>query len=137
MAQVYLGFDYGTKRIGTAVGQAITKTATPQKCILTQKGEPDWQAIASLIKLWEPSALVIGLPYNMDGSEQRTTTAARAFAQALQQRFQLPTHLVDERLTTKDVRQQLFEEGGYAKIQRADIDSLSAKLILEQWMRTQ
>ena len=136
MAKVYIGFDYGTKNIGVAVGQEITHTASPQDIVSAQQGQPNWQQIDSLIKEWQPCALVVGIPLNMDGSEQAITHKAKDFAEQLVSRYELPVHHVDERLTTKEVRQQLYEQGGYAKIKQANIDSYAAKLILEQWMKS-
>lgn len=136
MTKIFIGFDFGTKRIGVAVGQDLTKTASAQNSLGANHGEPKWQEVDALISSWEPCDLVVGIPYKMDGSEQHTTHAARHFAKQLQQRYSLPVHQVDERLTTKEVRQQLHEQGGYAKIANSDIDSFAAKLILEQWMNS-
>lgn len=136
MTKIFIGFDFGTKNIGVAVGQEITGTASPQHSLDAKNGEPNWQEVDALIKSWEPAALVVGIPFRMDGSEQHTTHAARHFSKQLQQRYALPVHHVDERLTTKEARHQLHEQGGYAKIASSNIDSLAAKLILEQWMKT-
>lgn len=132
---VYLGFDFGYKRIGVAVGQTITGTTTPLKTIHANQGVPNWQDVARVIKQWQPAALVVGLPTCIDGSEQYTTAAARVFAAELNNRFSLPVHLVDERLTTVAARAQLFEQGGYRKIKNSPIDSIAACIILEQWLQ--
>lgn len=132
---VYLGFDFGFRRIGVAVGQEITQTARPLTTIAAQQGEPEWGAIVKIMQQWRPNALIVGLPTCIDDTEQYTTDAARVFAQALQQRFSVPVHLVDERLSTREARAQLFAHGGYRKLQKSEIDSVAACVILEQWLQ--
>lgn len=132
---VYLGFDFGMKRIGCAVGQAITQTARPLKTIAAKQGIPDWTELEKLIKQWQPHGLIVGLPRHIDDSEQFTTKAATKFANRLHGRFGLPTHLVDERLTTVEARQRLFDQGGFRKIKQSEVDSHAAQIILEQWLR--
>lgn len=132
---VYLGFDFGYKRIGVAVGQSITLSASPLPTLAAKQGIPDWTILARLIDQWQPQALIVGLPTCIDGSEQYTTPAARHFAKQLKKRFALPVHLVDERLTTVEARAQLFAEGGYRKLKRTPIDSTAACIILEQWLQ--
>jgi putative Holliday junction resolvase len=133
-AGVYLGFDFGYKRIGVAVGQLVTCSAKPLKMIPAKEGIPDWQSVAKLIAQWLPQALIVGLPTCIDGKEQYTTVAAREFAAQLADRFKLPVHLVDERLTTVEARAEMFAQGGYRKIKSASIDSVAACIILEQWL---
>lgn len=130
---VLLSFDFGTKKIGVAVGQAITGIATPLSILKAENGKPNWQIIEELIKQWKAEALVIGIPYNMDGSEQNTTLMAKKFANRLSDRFKLPVYHVDERLTTVEARQALFDSMKHAKIKPGDIDCYAAKLILESW----
>lgn len=132
--QTFLGFDFGEKRIGTAVGQNITNQARPLITITTQEGEPNWNAIQTLIDEWRPHALVVGIPYNMDGSEQFTTALAKAFALQLNRRFQLPVYEIDERLTTVAARDEVFAQGGYKALKNKQIDCYAAKLILETWL---
>lgn len=132
---VYLGFDFGYKRIGVAVGQVITCSAQPLTTIDAKQGIPDWSLIQKLITQWKPQALIVGLPTCIDDSEQYTTPAARHFAKQLKKRFVLPVHLVDERLTTVEARSLLFAEGGYRKIKGTQVDSIAACIILEQWLQ--
>lgn len=131
---VYLGFDFGYKRIGVAVGQSITASANPLSTVAANAGKPDWPAIETLISQWKPEALVVGLPTCIDDTNLYTTKAARKFANALHTRFLLPVHLVDERLSTIEARGRLFEQGGYRKLKRTEIDSMAACIILEQWL---
>ncbi|KTC99598.1 Holliday junction resolvase RuvX [Legionella erythra] len=132
---VYLGFDFGYKRIGVAVGQTVTLSARPLPTLTAKQGIPDWNLVARLVEQWQPQALIVGLPTCIDGSEQYTTPLARHFAKQLKKRFSLPVHLVDERLTTVEARAQLFAEGGYRKLKQSQIDSTAACIILEQWLQ--
>ncbi|OGT30065.1 MAG: Holliday junction DNA helicase RuvA [Gammaproteobacteria bacterium RIFCSPHIGHO2_12_FULL_35_23] len=132
-----MGFDYGTKRIGIAFGQMITKTASPLAVVNNRNGLPDWTHITTLIKQWHPQALVIGLPMNMNNTRQNTTDLAESFAKELQHKFNLPIYLVDERLTTISAREEVFNKGGYKALQEAKIDAHAAKIILESWMNEQ
>jgi putative Holliday junction resolvase len=131
---VFLGFDFGMKRIGVAVGQQITASARPLRTLHATQGVPDWHLIGQLIKEWQPQALLVGIPRKIDGKRQYTTKLANKFADSLHERFSLPVHRVDERLTTVEARQQLFDEGGYRKLKSSEIDSYAAKLIVEQWL---
>lgn len=132
---MYIGFDFGFRRIGVAVGQRLTASASPLQVLAAREGVPDWSAVDALVKNWQPVAFVVGLPTCIDGREQYTTSAARHFARELRRRFGKDAHLVDERLTTVEARARLFEEGGYRKIRKTDVDSHAACLILEQWLQ--
>lgn len=128
-----LGFDYGAKRIGIAVGQALTRTATPLETIAVTHAQPDWPAITRLISTWQPAALVVGLPFNSDGSEHAVTRAARRFCNQLQGRYQLPVHTIDERLTSYEAAQGDVSDNTSRKRPR-DIDKIAAQLILQTWL---
>lgn len=132
---VYLGFDFGYKRIGVAVGQHLTCSASPLSTIKAQAGVPDWNALEKLIAQWTPRALIVGFPTCIDGKALYTTKAARRFAKELGLRFTLPVHLVDERLSTVEARSHLFAQGGYRKIKQTEVDSIAACVILEQWLQ--
>ena len=126
-----IAFDFGEKRIGTAVGQTVTRTATPLETIPVRGAKPDWNAIGRLIDAWKPDALVVGLPLNMDGTEQPVTTLARRFADWLHERSGLPVHLTDERLSTREAWTRLIESGS----RRGGPDPIAAQVILEGWFR--
>ena len=132
---VYLGFDFGYKRMGMAVGQRLTCTATPLPTLSATAGVPRWDTIAAVIKQWRPDALIVGYPTCADGSALYVTKPAKRFAVALRTHFQLPVFMVDERLSTVEARAQLFEKGGYRKIKKTEVDSLAACIILEQWLQ--
>ena len=125
-----LGFDYGTRKIGVAVGQTQTGTATPLETLLPVKQKPDWARIAKLIEEWQPEALVVGLPLDVDDSETDATAPARRFSRQLEGRFGIKVHLADERFTSFEARDRL---GHKAKNIEA-YDAVAAKLILETWL---
>lgn len=128
-----LTFDYGTKSIGVAIGQELTGSASLLPALKARDGIPDWAQLETLLKAWQPDLLLVGLPLNMDGSEQDFTVRTRKFANRLHGRFGLPVELHDERLTTADARQQLFAEGGFRNLSKDKVDSLSARIIFESW----
>jgi putative Holliday junction resolvase len=129
-----LGFDFGLKRIGIAVGQHITATASPVTILAANQGTPDWNALDKIIKEWQPSALVVGIPLNMDGTTQPISKSAAHFAKLLQQHYTLPVYTADERLTTREAREQIFSEGGYRALQKKRADSTAAQIILQAWL---
>lgn len=129
-----MGFDFGMRHIGIAVGQTITRTAEALTSVSAQQGIPDWKEIEKLIAEWKPDALVVGLPLNMDGTEQPITLHARRFVQKLKGRFHLPVYDEDERLSTVEAREKIFSQGGYRALTKKAIDSMAAKLILESWL---
>lgn len=130
---VLLGFDYGTKRIGVAVGQTLTGSARPLTIVRARDGKPDWEAISRLIAEWQPTALVVGLPVHMDGTEHERTARARRFGNQLAGRYNLPVHRVDERLTSYEAEQELRAQGKGGEA----LDAVAAQLILQSWLDTQ
>lgn len=137
MARTILAFDFGTYSIGCAVGQDITGTAQGLPSFKAQDGIPNWDQIEKVIKEWQPERLVVGLPLNMDSSEQPLTQRAKKFANRLNGRFNLPVELQDERLTTVSAKAEIFERGGYKALKKDKVDSISACLILESWFEAQ
>jgi len=130
VTETLLAFDYGEKHIGVAVGQTLTGTANPLETIRVSGSRPDWSAITRVVETWQPHALVVGLPLNMDGSEQTVTRHARRFGNQLTGRYRLPVHLVDERLTTREARNRLAEAGRAGE----DDHPVAAQIILESWL---
>ena len=128
-----LAFDFGTKSIGCAVGQSITGTAQALPAFKAQDGIPNWDAIEKCLKEWKPDVVVVGLPLNMDGTEQELTLRARKFANRLQGRFCVNVQLQDERLTTTEARSEIFDRGGFRALKKSKVDGISACLILESW----
>ncbi len=120
-----MAFDFGTQRIGIAVGQKITGTATPVAVVKAKDGKPEWQVIDRLMEEWKPTVLVVGLPINMDGTDSDMSEAATRFSRRLHGRYGLRIELVDERLSTFEARE--FKNPG-------QLDAIAAKLILETWL---
>ena len=136
-AQTALGFDFGLRYIGVAVGQTLTASASPLTVVLAKAGTPNWDDIATLIKHWRPAVLIVGLPLNMDGSNNPIAQHTRKFAQCLETRFQLPVHMTDERLSTRAAYELLPEKKRRKGKQRQLLDSLAAQVILTQWLQSQ
>lgn len=132
-----LTFDFGTRSIGVAVGQEVTGTASPLAALKARDGIPDWDKIEQLYQEWQPDIVVVGLPLNMDGTEQDMTQRARKFANRLHGRFRIKVETCDERLSTADAKAILFELGGYKKLNKEKIDSVSACVIFNAWIEQQ
>jgi len=128
-----LAFDFGTRSIGVAVGQWVTGTAAPLPALKATDGIPQWEKVDSLYQEWQPDRIVVGLPLNMDGSFQQVTYGAKKFANRLSNRFAMQVDTHDERLTSAEAREKLFELGGYKKLQKEKVDSVAACLILESY----
>ncbi|MGB2080075.1 MAG: Holliday junction resolvase RuvX [Vibrio sp.] len=136
--QTIIAFDFGTKSIGSAVGQTITGTAAPLKAFKAQDGTPNWQDIEATLKEWQPDKLVVGLPTDMQGKDLTDiTTRAKKFANRLHGRFGYQVELHDERLSTQEARAELFEMGGYKALSKGNVDCQSAVVILESWFENQ
>lgn len=133
MLDSVIGFDYGTRSIGVAIGNPITGTASALEALKARNGIPNWNDIDQLIKQWQPKRLIVGLPLNMDGSDQEITRRARKFGNRLHGRLGLPVNFQDERLSTVDAKATLFEHGGYQALSKGAIDSASAIVIVESW----
>jgi putative Holliday junction resolvase len=138
-SRTFLAFDYGTKRIGVAVGQELTGTATALSTVRATDGKPDWDAITKLIEEWQPDEVVVGLPLNMDGTDSELSRRAQRFGNQLHGRYNLRAHFMDERLSSMQAEEELRERqlakprGKSRKVQAADIDKVAAKIILESW----
>ncbi|MEK9497326.1 Holliday junction resolvase RuvX [Photorhabdus sp. P32] len=128
-----MAFDFGTRSIGAAIGQEITGTARALTSFKATEGIPNWQQIEKLLKEWQPDLVIVGLPLNMDGTEQLVTVQARKFANRLHGRFGVQVQLQDERLTTVEARAHLFDRGGYKALSKGKVDATSAVIILESW----
>lgn len=128
-----LAFDFGTRRIGIAVGNTIAHTTQPLITLHGEQNEARFAAIAALIKEWQPAALVVGLPCNDDGTAHEMTRLCRRFANRLKGRFNLPTILVDERYTSASASSQLSEMGIRGLKQKPMIDQVAAQHILQAY----
>ncbi len=132
-----LGFDYGARRIGVAAGQRVTGTAQAVAVVGHVAGEPDWAAIARLVRAWQPQALVVGLPLALGGEEQPSTRAARAFAAELFRRSGLPVHLHDERMSSQEAARRFAAARAAGQRPRRDaalLDAMAAQVIVESYL---
>jgi putative Holliday junction resolvase len=127
----YLAFDYGIRKIGVAVGQELTHSATPLTIVAVHGRKPDWAAIDSLITEWSPQAVVVGVPMPASGAPSEITRAARKFGVTLKDRYNLDVHYVDERLTTEAAKQFLRATDQRIKPKQNLRDQVAAQLILQ------
>ena len=135
--QRILAFDFGLRRIGIATGDTLTGTAAPRPAASTHHGEPDWDSIGRELRAFNPGRLVVGAPYNADGTAGALLPRARRFANELKRRFALPVSLIDERFSSLEASETLKTRrarGGRRRLRREDIDSAAAAVILERWL---
>ncbi len=128
-----LAFDFGTRRIGVAVGNTMLRSARPLATIDEEKTDARFARIAALLAEWQPAALVVGLPCNDDGTPHELTALARRFANRLKGRFNLPVVLVDERYTSLSASARLDEEGIHGRKQKTLIDQYAAQQIMQAY----
>jgi len=128
-----MGFDWGLKNIGVAVGTRMLGTSQPCAVIKARDGVPNWADVESLINTWKPSQLVVGDPLNMDGTEAEITPRARRFARQLEGRFGLPVALVDERLSSNAATAEKAAQGHNGDYGKNPIDADAANIILQTW----
>lgn len=130
-----LAFDFGTRRIGVAFGQELLGKARPLAMLSARDGIPDWTDIEKLIGEWQPDQIVVGLPLNMDDTENDMCARARKFGNRLHGRYHLPVAMVDERLTSFEAKGEVLAAGGERDFGRYGVDDRAAVLILETWFR--
>lgn len=132
--QRLMAFDFGTQRIGLAVGQRLTGTAQELAPIKAQDGVPNWQQLEKIIAEWQPDAFVVGLPLNMDGSSSEMSQRALKFARRLQGRFNRPSFTHDERLSSYEAKGYVLAQGGNRNFGQNSVDGMAAVIILEGFM---
>lgn len=133
-----LSFDFGLRRIGVAVGQTATDTASSLETV-SHGRQPDWVAIDRLVKEWQPSTLLVGLPLGPEGEETNMSKAARRFGAALQKRFSLELAYADERLSSRAARDRFVELRASGSLRRkgvSQLDAMAAQIILENWLQS-
>lgn len=133
MIKTLLAFDYGTKNIGVASGQTITRSATSLAPLKARDGVPDWNQVEKVLAEWRPDLVLVGLPLNMDDSESELSGRARKFGNRLHGRFGVKVDMVDERLTSFDAKAEVAARGGSRDYKNNPVDSIAARLILEGW----
>lgn len=134
-AQTIMAFDFGTQKMGMAVGQALIESATPLALFPMKDGIPQWENLLKIIKQHQPQLFLVGLPLNMDDSESELSTRARKFARRLRHQSNINTLMVDERLTTREARDELDHYQAQGRGKKLAADSLAAALLIESWYR--
>ncbi|WP_299597553.1 Holliday junction resolvase RuvX [uncultured Microbulbifer sp.] len=132
-----LAFDFGTRSIGLAYGQSLTGSARELEPLPAKDGKPDWDRVQRIVKEWQPQVLLVGLPLNMDGSESEFGARARKFGQRLHGRLGLPVEYADERLSTRAAKDEARERGHRGDYANQPVDSIAARIFLEDWLRQQ
>ncbi|NIG99417.1 MAG: Holliday junction resolvase RuvX [Buchnera aphidicola (Periphyllus acericola)] len=129
---IILSFDFGTKNIGTAIGECITYTTRALKTISKNK-KTYWKNIKKIIYEWKPKKIIVGLPLNIYGKKQKITRKTEKFAKKLLKKFKISVKLHDERYTTIEAKSILFKNGGVKQLTKKNINSISAEIILKSW----
>jgi len=130
-----MAFDFGTQRRGMAVGQALSESASPLPLFPMKDGIPNWDELLKIVKNHQPSLFLVGLPLNMDDSESELSTRARKFARRLRHQTNIETLMVDERLTTREARDELDHYQAQGRGKKLSADSIAAALLIESWYR--
>ncbi len=134
-----LGLDFGVRRIGVAAGHTLTGSAQPLGIAAADHGQPDWRALERYVREWQPAMLVVGIPYNMDGTDGPLTERVREFCRELQVRFKLEVVAVDERLSSREAEDRLRASRASGdrkrRVRHEDVDPIAACVLLEQWLR--
>lgn len=133
-SRTVMAFDFGTKRIGVAVGETGSRLAHPLTTVSAGTNDERFDAIGRLIDEWKPSMLLVGLPVHMDGAEHEMTARARRFARRLEGRFSLPVEMIDERLSTNDAASRLHDAGVESRRQKSVRDQVAAQGMLQTWL---
>ena len=133
--RIVMAFDFGIKHIGIAIGQEITKTASTFYSIKALEGQPDWNELDDIIHEWKPDLIVVGDPYNMDGSRSKIQEMSDRFSDALYKRYQIQLEKTDERLSSREANERLQNLDIGTK-SSSNKHSISAQVILEDWFRS-
>ena len=133
MFKALLAIDYGRARIGIASGQMITKTASPIGTVEAFDGVPNWIELDKVIKRWNPSDIIVGLPLDTRDLDTDITRDARKFAIEIEERYKKPVHLINEAYSTREARWRL-ESVKDKKVSHVKVDAIAACVILETWM---
>lgn len=137
-SETYLGFDFGNKKIGMAVGQLATKIASPLETIRSLNQVPNWEKIGKLISEWQPDGLIVGVSRQADGADNIITPRMLKFCRQLNGRYNLPVFQVDEAYSTFEAKQMLYDEMHVSAAKLWEVqDQLAAQLILQSWLNEQ
>lgn len=130
-----MAFDFGTQKMGMAVGQFLIESANPLPLFPMKDGIPNWDELLKIVKIYQPGLFLVGLPLNMDDSESELSTRARKFARRLRHQTNIETLMVDERLTTREARDELDHYQAQGRGKKLSADSIAAALLIESWYR--
>lgn len=133
--QLIIAFDFGTQKMGMAVGSSLIESATPLALFPMKDGIPNWDELLKIVKQHQPNLFLVGLPLNMDDSESELSTRARKFARRLRHQTNIETLMVDERLTTREARDELEQYQAQGRAKKLAADSIAAALFIESWYR--
>lgn len=133
--QLIMAFDFGTQKMGMAVGSSLIQSANPLPLFPMKDGIPNWDNLLKIVKQHQPSLFLVGLPLNMDDSESELSTRARKFARRLRHQTNIETLMVDERLTTREARDELEHYQAQGRGKNLAADSIAAALFIESWYR--
>lgn len=134
--QLIMAFDFGTQKMGMAVGSSLIESATPLALFPMKDGIPNWDTLLKIVKQHQPNLFLVGLPLNMDDSESELSARARKFARRLRHQTNITTHMVDERLTTREARDELDHYQAQGRGKNIFADSIAAALFIESWYRS-
>ncbi|WP_312087360.1 Holliday junction resolvase RuvX [Acinetobacter variabilis] len=130
-----MAFDFGTQKMGMAVGQSLIESANPLPLFPMKDGIPNWDELLKIVKSYQPGLFLVGLPLNMNDSESELSTRARKFARRLRHQTNIETLMVDERLTTREARDELDHYQAQGRGKKLSADSIAAALLIESWYR--
>lgn len=130
-----MAFDFGTQKMGMAVGQSLIESANPLDLFPMKDGIPNWDALLKIIKQYQPTLFLVGLPLNMDDTESELSARSRKFARRLRHQTNIETLMVDERLTTREARDELDQYQSQGRGKKLAADSIAAALFIESWYR--
>ncbi|MGC3818679.1 Holliday junction resolvase RuvX [Acinetobacter sp. G11] len=130
-----MAFDFGTQKMGMAVGQSLIESANPLTLFPMKDGIPNWDALLKIIKQYQPTLFLVGLPLNMDDTESELSARSRKFARRLRHQTNIETLMVDERLTTREARDELDQYQSQGRGKKLAADSIAAALFIESWYR--
>ena len=133
--QMIMAFDFGTQKMGMAVGQSLIESANPLALFPMKDGIPNWDELLKIVKQHQPNLFLVGLPLNMDDSESELSARARKFARRLRHQTNIETLMVDERLTTREARDELDSYQAQGRGKKLSADSIAAALFIESWYR--
>ncbi len=130
-----MAFDFGTQKMGMAVGQSMIESANPLALFPMKDGIPNWDELLKIIRQYQPNLFLVGLPLNMDDTESELSARSRKFARRLRHQTNIETLMVDERLTTREARGELEQYQAQRRKKKLAADSIAAALFIESWYR--